>query len=55
MYNYLIKYFAGELDTDTTTRLFSAIQADEVLKAEFIRLQNLHALSQLSDLSKDEV
>lgn len=55
MYNYLIKYFAGELDTDTTTRLFSAIQADEVLKAEFIRLQNLHALSQLSELSKDEV
>lgn len=55
MHDHLIKYFLGELDEDATTQLFDAMKEDESLKKEFIELQNLHALSQLTEQSADEM
>lgn len=54
MHDTLSKYFSGELSNDVTSRLLNQLNENEALKAEFIRLQNIYALSHLSDLSKNE-
>lgn len=53
MHEQLIRYFSGGLDRSETRNLFEALQTDDSLKAEFIRLQNLYALSHLSKGSMD--
>lgn len=55
MQDQIIKYFLGELDEEATMELFDAMQQDEELKQEFVELQNLHALSQLTQQAADEV
>ncbi|SCD18946.1 hypothetical protein PSM36_0110 [Proteiniphilum saccharofermentans] len=44
----LLRYFSGELTIDERLELIHRIENDSLLKAEFIRLQNLNAISQLS-------
>ena len=55
MQDQIIKYFLGELNEEATMELFDAMQQDEELKQEFVELQNLHALSQLTQQAADEV
>ncbi len=55
MQDQIIKYFLGELDEDASIRLFDTIEKNESLKKEFVELQNLHALSQLTQQATDEV
>lgn len=50
----ILKYFAGTLSSAEHDVFFKQLEADEAMKAEFIRLQNLYALSGLSNLSIDE-
>src|SRR5690554_4563340 len=50
----LTKYFLGHLGQQETSELFHQLNRDESLRAEFVRLQNIFALSQLSSLSKNE-
>lgn len=50
----LVKYFLGELEHSESLQLFEQLEADESLKAEFVRLQNIYSVSHLSILSKDE-
>lgn len=49
----LLKYFFGELTSDERLELICRIENDCRLKAEFIRLQNLNAVSQLSSHPTD--
>jgi ferric-dicitrate binding protein FerR (iron transport regulator) len=44
----LLRYFSGELTVEERLELIYCIETDDRLKAEFIRLQNLNAVSQLS-------
>jgi transmembrane sensor len=44
----ILKYFLGELDDSERLRLLKQINSDESLKGEYIRLQNIFALTQLS-------
>ena len=54
MHEKLSNYLLGELDSAETSELLNQLEADKALQTEFIRLQNLYALSQISDLSKNE-
>lgn len=49
----LLRYFSGELTAAERLELIHRIENDSQLKAEFIRLQNLTAVSQLSSRSTD--
>lgn len=49
----LVRYFSGELPAGERLELIHRVEADSQLKAEFIRLQNLTAVSQLASLSGD--
>lgn len=50
----LLKYFLGELDDSQRLQLLRDINDDESLKGEYIRLQNIFALTHLVDHEKDE-
>lgn len=54
MHEKLSKYFSGELSHSETSDLLNQLELSESLKSEFIRLQNIHALSHLSVLSRNE-
>lgn len=49
----LLRYFSGELPVKERLELIQQIENDSQLKAEFIRLQNLNAVSQLTSHSSD--
>lgn len=49
----LLRYFSGESTVDERLELIHRIENDGQLKAEFIRLQNLTAVSQLSSRPTD--
>lgn len=49
----LLQYFSGELTVSERLELILRIENDEQLKAEFIRLQNLNAVLQISFHSTD--
>lgn len=44
----IVKYLIGELHSEQRLELLRRIEKDASLKADFIRLQNIHALSQLA-------
>ena len=44
----ILKYFLGELDDSERLQLLKLIERDETLKKEFVEMQNLFALTQLS-------
>ena len=44
----ILKYFLGELDDSERLQLLKLIDRDEALKKEFVEMQNLFALTQLS-------
>jgi transmembrane sensor len=50
----LLKYFLGELDDSDQLQLLKQINSDESLKREYIRLQNIFALSHLTKHEGDE-
>ncbi len=50
----LLRYFSGELMVGERLELIHRIENDGQLKAEFIRLQNLNAVSQLSSRPTDQ-
>lgn len=52
----LIKYFHDELTQAEISELFHRLNSDQSLKAEFIRLQNLYAITHLStqSINRDE-
>ncbi len=50
----LLKYFLGELDDSDQLQLLKQINSDESLKREYIRLQNIFALSHLAKHEGDE-
>lgn len=50
----LLRYFSGQLTVSERLELILRIENDERLKAEFIRLQNLSAVSQLSPHPTDQ-
>lgn len=50
----LAKYFSGEPGQSDTSELLDQLKTDELLREEFVRLQNVHALTHLSKLSKNE-
>jgi len=45
MDDVLLKYFLGELDDSERLQLLKQINSDESLKEEYIRLQNIFALT----------
>ncbi len=49
----LLRYFSGELTISEQLELTLRIENDDRLKAEFIRLQNLSAVSELSSHPTD--
>ena len=49
----LLRYFSGELPVEERLELIHRIENDTQLKAEFIYLQNLNAVSQLASHSSD--
>ncbi|MDD4438192.1 MAG: FecR domain-containing protein [Tissierellia bacterium] len=49
----LLRYFSGELTANERLELIHRIENDSLLKAEFIRLQNLNAVSRLSSHPTD--
>ncbi|RNC63998.1 FecR family protein [Proteiniphilum sp. X52] len=53
MDDQLLLYFSGELTVEARLALIRRIENDDRLKAEFIRLQNLNAVSQLSSRPTD--
>lgn len=53
MNEQLTRYFAGELTATERKELLSRIESDETLKAEFIRLQNLSAITELQPIMND--
>lgn len=53
MEEQLLRYFSGESTVDERLELIHRIENDGQLKAEFIRLQNLTAVSQLSSRPTD--
>jgi transmembrane sensor len=50
----LLKYFLGELEDSERLQLLKQINSDESLKGEYIRLQNIFALSHLAKHEGDE-
>ena len=54
MDDILLKYFLGELDDSQRLQLLREINDDESLKKEYIRLQNIFALTHLANHEKDE-
>lgn len=50
----LTKYFQGKLGQQETYELFHEMKTDKLLRAEFVRLQNIYALTHLSQLSVNE-
>lgn len=48
MNEQLLRYFSDELTADERLELIHRIENDSLLKAEYIRLQNLNAVSQLT-------
>ena len=50
----LPKYFSGELGQSDISDLFNELRTNELLREEFVRMQNAHALTHLSKLSKNE-
>ncbi|WP_298646044.1 FecR domain-containing protein [uncultured Proteiniphilum sp.] len=50
----LSKYFLSELGQAETSELFHQLKTDESLQTQFIRLQNIYALSLVSPLSTNE-
>ncbi|NMB50407.1 MAG: FecR family protein, partial [Bacteroidales bacterium] len=50
----LLKYLFGELDDSQRLQLLREINDDESLRREYIRLQNIFALTHLVDHEKDE-
>lgn len=54
MNNKLYKYFSNELTNDEKAIFLSEVKADEKLKEEFVKLQNINALSQITRLSVNE-
>ncbi len=53
MFDKIAGYFSGKLGRLEESRLLDEISRDEALKKEFITIQNLNALSQLSALPDD--
>lgn len=51
----LLKYFSGKLSSFNKSELFHRIEKDSPLMADFVRLQNLSAVSSLLPLSEDSV
>ena len=51
----LPKYFSGELGQSDISDLFNELRTNELLREEFVRMQNAHALTHLSKLSKNEL
>ena len=56
MNDNILRYFQGELSTNERAELLKLIENDDVLKQEFIRFQNLHAITHLSShsINRDE-
>lgn len=54
MEEQLIQYFSGELTAADQEELLQNVALRKELKSEFIRLQNLHALSQLAPRATDK-
>jgi len=50
----LPKYFSGELGQSDISDLFNELKTNELLREEFVRMQNAYALTHLSKLSKNE-
>jgi len=50
----LPKYFSGELGQSDTSELFNELKTDELLQEEFVRMQNIYALTHLSKFSTNE-
>lgn len=50
----LPKYFSGELGQSDISELFNELKKNELLREEFVRMQNAYALTHLSKLSKNE-
>lgn len=50
----ILTYFTGELNSSERLELLKCIEADELLKLEFVRVQNIRALSYLSRLANNE-
>jgi hypothetical protein len=50
----ILKYFLGELNESERLQLLKLIEQDESLKNEFVEMQNLFALTQLSAHPGDE-
>lgn len=50
----LPKYFSGELEQSDTAELFNELEKNELLREEFVRMQNTYALTHLSKFSKNE-
>ena len=47
------KYFAGEMTCEEKKDLFDRIESDEALKKEFLRMQNVVALTQILSRQDD--
>lgn len=56
MTDNILRYFQGELSADERVKLLKLIENDNILKQEFIRIQNLHAITHLSthSINRDE-
>lgn len=54
MNNKILNFFSNELSVSERLELLKRIEKDEVLRTEFIQLQNLHAITQLSSYSADK-
>lgn len=54
MEEVLIKYFSGELDRSEEVALFRQMKNDQQLRQEYIRLQNIYALTRLAPDPKQE-
>lgn len=50
----LPKYFSGELGQSDTSELFNELKTNKLLREEFVRMQNVYALTHLSKFSKNE-
>lgn len=54
MNDILLKYFTGDISEQEKTNLLREVQHDANLKKEFVRLQNIYALSQISTLATNK-
>lgn len=53
MNEQLLRYFSGELTQNERRELLSRVENDDILKAEFIRLQNISAITELHPDTND--